>query len=183
MLIGLGYKARSGKDTVADILVRDHYFKKVAFAGALKEACEDVFQLTPEQLHGDAKEKVDPFWKVTPREILQHVGTECFRKGYGEDIWVRALYRRIESTLELKLNTVVTDVRFPNEAQAIHEWGGLLVRVDRMEAKASGGIQNHASEVSMDFWKAWDVVLNNDRTLDDLEKAVHGLMAGIEAKR
>jgi dephospho-CoA kinase len=52
-----------------------------------------------------------------------------------------------------------------------------------MEAKASGGIQNHASEVSMDFWKAWDVVLNNDRTLDDLEKAVHGLMAGIEAKR
>lgn len=173
MLIGLGYKARSGKDTVADILVRRAGFQKAAFADALKDACARVFGFSLPQLYGDQKEVVDTFWNATPREVLQRVGTECFRHGFADDIWIRALWRRIKNrAMSGRANIVVTDVRFPNEAAAIQSWGGRVIRVDRPGAAAKGGVQNHASETSMELWSGWDGVIVNDGTLADLEDAV-----------
>lgn len=171
MLIGLGYKARSGKDTVADFLEKRCGFSQVAFADALKEACAKVFGLNNKQLYGNEKEVPDDYWGVTPREILQKVGTECFRHGYADDIWIRALKKRINNRIHRGRDVVVTDVRFPNEAEAIKSWGGIVVRVDREGAGASGGVQNHASEVSLDGWDKWDHVLLNDGTLGQLEEA------------
>ena len=182
MLIGLGYKARSGKDTVANILERDHYFRRFAFADTLKAACAQVFSFSSLQLYGGEKEKADPFWGVTPREVLQRVGTECFRKGFSEDIWIRALHRRILERLESGVNTAITDVRYPNEAQAILDWGGYLVRIDRPGAGASGGVQNHPSETSLDTWTRWDAVLLNNGTLEDLEAGVQALVKTLAAK-
>jgi len=51
-LLGMVGRAGSGKDTVADILVRDHGWVKVACADPLKRICRDVFALTDAQLWG-----------------------------------------------------------------------------------------------------------------------------------
>jgi hypothetical protein len=181
MIIGLGYKARSGKDLVADYLVREFGFNKTAFAETLKEACGAIFYLNKTQLYGSKKEVVDDFWKQTPRYILQRVGTECMRQGYDPDIWINSLKRRI---MAAKKDTrwVVADVRFPNEANAIKEWGGTVIRIDRPQAGASGGISQHASEVSLEGFDAWDYVLENNGSVDDLFEKINKIMQDITMK-
>jgi len=60
MIIGLLGQAGSGKDTVADFLVRDHSFVKVALADPLKRICRDVFDFTDEQLWGPSEKRNAP---------------------------------------------------------------------------------------------------------------------------
>lgn len=79
ILIGLVAPKRSGKDTAANYLCSSYGFKKYNFADPLKRGIGEIFGLSYEQLDGDDKETVDPFWGVTPRELLQKVGTELFQ--------------------------------------------------------------------------------------------------------
>lgn len=159
MIIGLGYKARSGKDTIAHYLVEAHGFKRIAFADALKEACRQIFDFNDAQLYGDQKEILDPYWKLTPRYVLQYVGTECMREKFDKDIWIKSVEKKILGSSD---NWVITDMRFPNEAQAVQRWGGFLVRVDRPLSGATGGIAAHPSEIAMDNFDEWDYTLRND---------------------
>jgi len=168
VIIGLGFKARTGKDTIAEMLVEHHGFTRIAFADALKRGCMEMFGLTQEQCYGDTKEVLDEFWGVTPRYILQKVGTECMREQYDSDIWVKSVQKKVTNGG----NWVVTDVRFPNEAAAVQRWGGYLVRVERDGVGASGGIANHPSETSMINFKGWDYVVKNNGTLAELRDKV-----------
>lgn len=180
MIIGLGFQARVGKGEVANWLRQLHGFTEVAFADALKASCRIIFGLSHAQLYGDAKDEIDPFWQDTPRNILKKVGTECLRKGYRDDVWVKALQRAIcepgGSAPHLSSGRyVVSDVRFPNEAEAIHSWGGKLVKIARPDApKIATG--SHASETAMSNWTAWDHILVNDGTLDQLHAKVDAMM-------
>ena len=139
MIIGLVGFAGSGKGTVGDVLADKYSFKKYAFADTLKDTVSTMFGWRRELLEGDTdesrefREKVDPFWSarfdedVTPRMILQKMGTEATRKVFHEDFWVHALAKRIEN----EKNVVITDVRFPNEVKFIRDSGGFIVRVVR----------------------------------------------------
>lgn len=174
MIIGLGYKARSGKDTVGGFLETEYSFYRTSFALPLKNAAREIFGLNQEQLFGGLKEVEDPFWKDTPRNILQLLGTECLRRGYADDVWIRACQRRIQGETDV----VITDVRFPNEADAILSWGGVVVNVERpySEAYALVKTKKHQSEIAMENFGAWDYVLENDGTLCDLYKKVDVMM-------
>lgn len=62
-VVGLGYIARAGKDTIADYMVQEHGFRKTSFATALKEGIgRGVFGFSDNQLYGDEKEEIDEFW-------------------------------------------------------------------------------------------------------------------------
>lgn len=175
MIIGLGYKARSGKDTAAEYLWRHFHFTRTAFADNLKKACMVIFSLTHEQVFGDNKEVEDSRWNDTPRNILQKVGTECLRRGYHQDVWVKSLemYLKTQSPMT---DWVITDVRFPNEAEAIRNWGGVLVRVDRPNAPGIATAK-HASETSMETWGGgWDFVLDNSNDLPQLYANIEIMM-------
>ena len=105
MIIGLLGVAGSGKDTVADIFVRDHNFVKVAFADPLKRICKDVFAFTDEQLWGPSEKRNAPDERylrrkienefldhigdeyLTPRFALQQLGSEWGRNCYP-NVWV-----------------------------------------------------------------------------------------------
>lgn len=160
MIVGLGFRARSGKDTIAEYLVKAHNFRRIGFADALKEGCRHIFGLNDEQLYGEKKEVIDAYWQLTPRYILQYVGTECMRDHFDKEIWVKAVEKKIVDNPGV--NWVITDVRFPNEAQAVRKWNGKLVRVDRPLAGANGGIVAHPSEVAMEAFHDWDYILKND---------------------
>ena len=139
MLIGLVGFIGSGKNTVGDVLADKYSFKKFAFADILKDTVSVMFGWRRELLEGDTdesrefREKVDPFWSarfdedVTPRMILQKMGTEAGRDVFHEDFWVHALEKRIQN----EKNVVITDVRFPNEVKFIRDSGGFIVRVVR----------------------------------------------------
>ena len=129
MIIGVVGFIGSGKGTVGDILERDHGYKKFAFADALKDAVATIFVWPRGLLEGDTnasrafRERVDPWWsnkfgyEVTPRLILQLMGTEACRHGIADNIWIAALEKRIHGYEDV----VISDCRFPNEIDFIRD--------------------------------------------------------------
>lgn len=154
-LVGLAGKARSGKNTMADYLTSEHGFVQVSFAGALKSAAKIIFGLSEDQVNGNSKEVVVPYWGMSPRTILQKFGTDAMRTTFGGDIWVKALLaqmKQMSAQRDTPARFVVTDVRFPNEAEAVKEWGGAcwhLTRIGLSPALTAGAAQ-HPSETALD---------------------------------
>ena len=111
MIIGISGQAGSGKDTVANFLLK-YGFVKVAFADPLKRIVKDIYAFTDEQLWGASKYRSIPDKRypreshviqdgiclccggkessqcyLTPRYSLQLLGTEYGRHCY-ENTWV-----------------------------------------------------------------------------------------------
>ena len=141
MIIGICGFIGSGKDTAANYLVGWHGFRRDSFAGALKDAVAHVFGWDRELLEGSTpesrvwREQVDPWWaerlgmpNLTPRWVLQYWGTEVCRKSFHDDIWIAALENRLRQRTG---HTVISDVRFPNEIQAIKNVGGRIIWIKR----------------------------------------------------
>lgn len=175
VLIGLIGRKQSGKDTFADYLVSHYGFEKHAFAGPVKEVCRVMFQLTMEQLEDpQQKEKVDERWGLSPRQMMQKVGTDMVRHMWGEDFWLK--------NMDLRLcggDVVISDVRFPNEAQYIRDRGGVLVRIVR-----SGGVlDTHISETSQAFIQEDVCVLNKKDGLGAFYKTIENTLPTLWGKK
>jgi hypothetical protein len=102
-------------------------------------------------------------------KLLQLLGTDCFRVVIDEDTWVDQLF----STYKYDQYVVISDVRAPNEEQAIHELGGIVIRVVRPEQEqlADGRSKSHASE---NWVVRADVEFDNSGTLQELlDKTEH----------
>ena len=84
MVIGFCGQTKHGKSTLANYTTKKYGFVEIAFATPLKLCCMHAFGFTHKQLFGNKKDTVDNYWGVTPREILQFVGTEVFRQNFGE---------------------------------------------------------------------------------------------------
>ena len=156
---------RSGKDSVGDYLVEHHGFQKDSFAAPLKEACRAIFGLDDRHLFGDLKEEMHPFWKTTPRDILQRVGTEAFRNGFDQDVWIKSLQYRLQGKAGF---WVISDARFINEVEAIKSWGGKVYRVDRPGIESAIATNQHTSETALNDYNGWDGVISNAGSLPDL---------------
>lgn len=128
VVIGLiGYK-HAGKDTLADYLVAEYGFKKYAFADPVKKICKIMFHLDQEQLDDPKrKEVVDERWGMTPRQMMQKVGTDMVRCMLGNDFWVENMDKRVGQEDHPKI--VVSDVRFQNEAGWVKQKNGILIRI------------------------------------------------------
>jgi hypothetical protein len=100
---------------------------------------------------------------MTVRDFLQKLGTDAIRDGLHTNAWVNALMSDYTPTQVQwsdgplggyedgpMPNWIITDTRFPNEAQAIKDAGGLVIRVDRPGVKP---INDHPSEIGLDGWK------------------------------
>lgn len=87
-------------------------------------------------------------------KLLQWWGTEYRRNNFGQDYWVKRTFADIPANLDIAL---ITDVRFPNEAEAIESKGGYTVNVKRLR---EDGTQyhdpsrpiDHPSETALDDW-------------------------------
>ena len=91
--------------------------------------------------HGDFEENLV---MLTPRKLLQLLGTECGREIIHPNIWVNVLFADYEPIGGKMIanpqpkhliypNWIITDVRFPNEAEAIKDRCGIVIRVNRIE--------------------------------------------------
>jgi hypothetical protein len=149
------------------------------------------------------REQVDPWWAqrlgiphLTPRFILQQWGTEVCRKNFHDDIWIASLENKLRNSRD---DVVISDCRFPNEIAAIKQSGGIVVRVvrgpepewyDAAESCNRGPNGNSTWALSgrrlaqlgvHDSETAWvgtrfDMVLDNNGTLDDLYQQVKRLV-------
>lgn len=168
MLIGIHGLAGAGKDTIAAYLVDWYQFTKYSLADPLKRLVMDLLDLSHEQCYGGLKEVADRRYGVSPRWLLQYVGTDVFRR-IRDDVWVSQMGKFYQQMMSSRgghgARMVVPDVRFRNEYGAIRELGGYMWRVERIGHEGAGGdLKKHSSETELahlgddDF----DVVLRAD---------------------
>lgn len=137
IVVGMTGRAGSGKDTVANYLVQHHGFTKLAYAGPLKSAVCELFAIEPAVLEDRImKEKIVEDWGRSPRWLAQWLGTDILREKIDENIFVKNMARRIGSHDRV----VISDVRFSNEADLVHELGG---EVWSLEAGERLKLSNH----------------------------------------
>jgi hypothetical protein len=186
MLIGLHGRARSGKDTACQFILdwaeeNEVDARRDAFADRLKLSAARLFYPDidvkwalewADLMKSDGtvtitftdpvSEPVSVTEELTGRQLLQRYGTEAHRDVFDTDFWVNAVMDTYRPDDEL---LVVTDIRFPNEAEAIREAGGEVWQVLRTQNVDLE--DTHASEqpLSPDLI---DHVLVNDRSLDHL---------------
>lgn len=82
-------------------------------------------------------------------------------------------------------NWIITDVRFPNEAKAIKDRGGIIIRVNKNDKNKwidkeewdfyTKGIKPHESETALDNYK-FDYVIDNNSTINELIKQVKDML-------
>ncbi len=90
-IIGLAALARSGKDTVASMLLEHDGVAAFALADPLKAGCQALFGLTSDEAwNDDKKEEIIPHWSLSPRQMFQQVGTEWMRNHNPEHWLMRA---------------------------------------------------------------------------------------------
>lgn len=170
-LIGLYSPAPgSGKTTVANYL-SGHGFRVVPFAESLKRMAHVFLSelgLTDKEIEFHlyrSKEAPLPFpdLKLDTRHICQTLGTEWGRTCIHPDVWLHCWQRKVEQNMKRGIDVVVDDVRFPNEAQLIHNLGGELWRVERPAVVRT---TSHASEGSLDDWTFHRRIVNAGTLLE-----------------
>lgn len=149
------------------------YIKIYHFADPLKEMAINLFGLSYKQVYGTDEDKnslthlvwenmpacpPDKTGNMTARDFLQHFGTNIVRKIYN-NAWVNATINRI--TTEDSELSIIPDVRFPNEVNAIKDNGGIVIRLTRDLYHSP-----HDSECALDKelfdWNNFDLVLDNE---------------------
>lgn len=190
-LVAICGKKRSGKDTVAEYLINNHGFKRYAFADPIKRGAMEMFGFTEAQMWGSTEEKetVDERWNISPRKMLQLMGTELFqfdihnhlKEGefnVGREVWVRRfmLWFQDESKKHTErgedFKIVISDVRFPHEVHNIQKLGGEVWKIHRPSISSSDG---HSSEMEMDSIIP-DIEFMNAGTLEELYNNVEDLL-------
>lgn len=224
MIIALGGRMGSGKDTVGQIIqfltaedvgpecikrirgglsIEGHHnstFQNKKFAGKLKAVGSLLTGISVEKFEDQDFKKTDlpNEWcyiengyaakNMTVREFLQKLGTEAMRDGLHTNVWVNALmcdYRRPKMSEYNPSNWIITDMRFPNEMEAVVERKGVTIRVIRPYDYSKGikkseldNILNttfnkiespslHPSETALDDAE-FDYTIENDGSIQDL---------------
>lgn len=189
-IIGFSGYAGAGKDSAAQPLL-DAGWEKISFADPMREmaaAINPIVGAKTTEIPGDGM--LDPgatllkeFVRYNDaldevgyneakvkypeiRNFLQRLGTEGGRDILGDNIWIDTAIDRMKDDGRY----VITDVRFANEAQAVHMLGGRVVRVMRPHV---GPQSDHASEKLPEIdHMLGDFTLNNDGTLEELHHTV-----------
>lgn len=179
-----------GKSTVANVLMKEHGFKHVSFAQPLKDmvitllqyvgySYDDAVTLVTTQ-EGKSTSLGFPL-NTTPRRLLQTLGTEWGRDTVHEDFWINLARKRVLNFLNNGESVVIDDMRFPNEYHAVatgfetssgHVAGErvCIIRPSKEDNTASA----HASEGALNDF-GFDVVIQNNKSLEDLREAARDL--------
>lgn len=166
-IIGVCGPARAGKDTIAKVLMSMGYVKD-SFAAPIRNYVAQICGLTLAELEEVKDFPSDALAGKTPRYAMQTLGTEWGRELIDKDIWINYLMRR-----SMGQRLVVPDIRFENEAQAIVDHGGIVLKVVRpgVEIVESG----HVSEAGLPDSLVAHTFINN-KSVEELGYAVTDLM-------
>jgi hypothetical protein len=181
-LIGITGRKFNGKDTLGNYYVEKYGYIKLAFADSLKKGCAEIFGFSDEQLYGNLKETTDDFWKITPRTVLQYIGTDLFREQLnviipeiGQNIWTKVVEKKIFDIRKTNPNAcfVITDVRFQNECDLVRKLGGVVVRIKRNSVNNT--IDTHQSEIEMENLQV-DFEIENNGEKSELFSMIEDLI-------
>lgn len=179
MLVAFSGLQGSGKDTGAAALIKIGY-KKVAFADALRDmliAIDPFIPVANSTCRRLSDIISDVGWDYAKRtipevrRIMQRTGTEGVRNVLGNNSWVNALHNNYSDLFDADTRYVLTDCRFDNEGEFVHQHGGLIIWIDRPNISSDG----HASE-SLSLRSIADNVIANDGSITDLQHKIVELL-------
>lgn len=169
-IVAFGHRTGVGKDTAAKMLVTlmrlsgkyPRGVKRISFAKPLKDAAYLIWRCYG-QMQGEfyeepgnwaQKDVTLPVINKTPRQLWIDLGTHV-RQIHGPSWRDAALAERGDADA-----LVIQDLRFINEAEGVHELGGLCVKVESPRGSW------HASDHELKDYAAFDATIHNDSTLD-----------------
>ena len=179
-LIALTGPAQCGKSSIGAMLY--HMLSGYvlhAFATPIKLTVNAMFDWDARHADGALKDSVDPEWGFSPRHAYQTFGTEWGRRLLRDDIWIKYM----EYATRRDHGSIITDLRFENEASWVRQRGGLVVHVVRegdfgitSQHESEQGIAPNAAD-----WKTLPCkYLYNLRT--EARRIVHHINPGAESK-
>lgn len=146
----------------------------------------DNIQCSKEEYENECRINWQTAYKqhLTYRELLQYLGTDLLRNQLHENVWVNAVMSKYKpkgiskehwdktkdtdykNQLEYP-NWIITDVRFPNEAKAIKDRNGIIIRVNREDITGQNKLNPHTSETALDDYQ-FDYTIDNFGSITDL---------------
>jgi hypothetical protein len=171
----------SGKDTVANVLVDEYGFKKLAFADVLKQSAARTYSIPLELMY--SQEGKNTFWEPagrTVREILQTHADAI--KTFDPEYFARVIKCQIQQ--DPSQSFVVSDWRFPNEFEGISNDTTVDAHCIRIRIRRDliPPTDLHISETALEGYPV-DYELLNFRTLEHLKSNVEDMMAMVEYRR
>lgn len=168
LLIGLTGAARCGKSTAQTIIAERFGLAPINFADPIKDALGAMLDIDAHALDGTAKETPLPGIEISPRELMQTLGTEWGRTHCGTDFWIKLAERRLAMLEDVEAanyqGAVFSDVRFPEEADWIRRHGGTVIHLYRPD---TAEVRAHISEAGTALHKR-DQLITNGGDLDEL---------------
>lgn len=162
ILIGIAGKARSGKDTIADVLAEALSFDRYSFATPIKEMIKAGLGLEDKE-----DEKAEQLYGCSYRKLAQTLGTEWGRDQINNKIWINIAHYRLQGK-----RAIVSDVRFESEADFIRQYG-ILIHVERY------GVQrieenDHVSEQGVGILHGEYKIMNSSTGLEQFKHMIWG---------
>lgn len=160
---------QSGKSTLAHALNGVGY-RTIKFAGILKDMIRTMllgagipYDAVERMVEGDLKERPIKFpgFSVTPRQLMQTLGTEWGR-GIHPDLWA---HLAINKAANASGRVVIDDMRFPNEYSAVKAAGGITIKITRPGVERA--VNCHPSEGALDN-HPFDYEIVNDGSIDKM---------------
>lgn len=179
-LIGFTGGMGSGKSTAIEVLrqTSSASIKLCKFAQPLY----DIQEYTYERI-SSVYQRPENF--IKDRKLLQWVGTEWGRNTLDENIWTDLWKKEVNAALEDRCLVVCDDVRYNNEAELVHDLGGVIINVasSRVEERdVVKGIEGHPSENGVPR-NIIDYEIRNNGTLEEYKASLCKLyrMLGVSA--
>jgi len=168
-IIAISGKANTGKDHVSRLIQNSYKYYPFSFALHFKMELVGLGDVTYEEVMDTKPTHV--------RDIIQQRGTEHGRLLYGEDIWVDTMHSWL--TYFSKNwnigNFIVSDIRFPNEAEYVKRMGGKVFRIkskDRLAiTKLNSNQLTHSSETALDSYEDsyFDGIIENNIDTNNMQ--------------
>lgn len=162
MRLALGSQARVGKDTFADYVCDKYNCKRFAFAEGIYTIASTI-----QDLLGKSREK-DP-------RLLQMLGTQL-KNIYGENVWVERTLAQIDQHIanNPSADIVITDLRFPNEMEALKSRGFTTIRIHRVN-RIIDRDPTHISEIALENAE-FDYNIFNNGSMDDYYNSIEQVL-------
>ena len=145
-IIGIAGRARSGKSTAAELLLRLGVGRYLySFADPIRAMLKAGFAIDLDTAYWQMR-KEDPlpeFGGKSPRELMQSLGTEWGRQMVDPNVWLTLASGALRRGGR---GMIIADVRFANEAAWVRGMGGVILHIERGNAPP---VRPHASEAGV----------------------------------
>uniref|UniRef100_A0A6C0KUV3 Deoxynucleoside monophosphate kinase n=1 Tax=viral metagenome TaxID=1070528 RepID=A0A6C0KUV3_9ZZZZ len=188
-IIGLLGRARRGKDTVANYIIKKYpCYTNIKLSKPIKDAAKSLYDFTYEQLEGSQKEIIDPRWNISPRDAMVFI-TSTFMNKMGTDFFSKRLFGEFDvrspAEVAAQKHIIISDVRYENDLAEIKKRNGIIIKIIRdIEPYHEWESQIDTFTVMTNGGEnTCQYTISNNGSLADLYKSIDDIFASIKSDK